>query len=210
MTFLSIDPSEIRYIHDTIHTRFRGGPSVGETLRDLKTGFMNIEELPPIRIVRCDNKLYSLDNRRLYVLKNLHECGYIRKTDVMLVNEEIPKRKFTTENDGRSVEFAEDNDEYNMICVIRQWQCEDNQEEYSPCFRDALPYICHVCDKDFASEDSLEQHQTAMNHCFPCDVCDKLFASEHSREQHQTAKNHFQYRTSSNREQRDQYENENF
>ena len=207
MTFLSIDPSEIRFIHDTIHTRFRGGPSVGETLRDLKTGLMDIEELPPIHIVWCNNKLYSLNNRRLYVLKNLRECGYIKKAKVILVHEKIPRRKFTTLNDGRSVEFAEQNDEYNMIRVIEKWQCEDKQEELSE-QNDEYNMIRFI--EKWQCEDKQDECSPSFyedkKFSYICDVCDKDFSSEHSREQHQTAKNHFQYRTGSNREQRDRQE----
>jgi rubrerythrin len=48
-----------------------------------------------------------------------------------------------------------------------------------------------VCDKQFRSEDALEQHENATGHVvWSCDVCDKEFASEEALEQHETATGH--------------------
>lgn len=72
-----------------------------DTISGLKNGSIKPTDLPEIRIVEKDGKLFTLDNRRLYAA---HEAG----TQVryrMATPEEVAKEswKFTTQNDGTSI-----------------------------------------------------------------------------------------------------------
>ena len=63
------------------------GRSVYETLEDIKEGKTNISELPPIQVLVGDESMdddqgqwyFSLNNRRLWVLKRLREEGHLEK-----------------------------------------------------------------------------------------------------------------------------------
>jgi hypothetical protein len=63
------------------------GRSVHDTLEDIKEGKTNISELPPIQVLVGDETMdddqgqwyFSLNNRRLWVLKRLREDGHLEQ-----------------------------------------------------------------------------------------------------------------------------------
>jgi hypothetical protein len=83
---LSLDPRDIRYSQKMIDPYFRapaaargggpgGGPSILDTLQQLRGGQLRPEQLPMIRVVQKQEggRYFSLDNRRLWVLKAFGE-----------------------------------------------------------------------------------------------------------------------------------------
>jgi hypothetical protein len=57
----------VRFSQDSISQTFKGGKgSVMQLAQDLASGETSPEALPPIRLFRQDDNLYSLDNRRLF------------------------------------------------------------------------------------------------------------------------------------------------
>lgn len=63
-------PRKIFYSKQTIPAHFENSLSVVKTIREMKGGKIDPEMIPPIRVVQDGNRWISLDNRRLFVLRN--------------------------------------------------------------------------------------------------------------------------------------------
>jgi RHS repeat-associated protein len=99
----NINPAEVRFTQDSIKSTFKDGRAISEMVEGLKSGALKAEEIKPIRVFMNEGKMFSLDNRRLYALK---EAGVKNVRAVWATAEEIAKelpRKLTTENMGESV-----------------------------------------------------------------------------------------------------------
>jgi hypothetical protein len=72
-----LDPREIRFTHSRIRPFFSCGRKVNETLEDVKAGKIAVAQLPKITVIRQDDMYYSMNNRRLYVFKQLREAGLL-------------------------------------------------------------------------------------------------------------------------------------
>jgi hypothetical protein len=90
--FLFVDPARVRFQHSKIRPTFSGcGRPVVQTLDDIREGKLKPEDLPPIQVligpIDEDGKpwYFSLNNRRLWVLKRCREEG-------LLENNQIPVR----------------------------------------------------------------------------------------------------------------------
>ena len=79
-----LDPLDIRFAHSRIRPFFTGcGRRVEDTLNDIKQGNLKVDDLPLITVVRGgDGTLVSLNNRRLYVLKELRNGGFLQNNEV--------------------------------------------------------------------------------------------------------------------------------
>ena len=55
----------MRFSQASIKNQFKDGASVQDLAQALMDGTVGVENVPPIRLVRRDGKLFSLDNRRL-------------------------------------------------------------------------------------------------------------------------------------------------
>ena len=90
-----IDPFQIRFSQNSIKGTFKNGNSVLDVTQ------IN-EAIPAIRIVEKDGLIYTLDNRRLRLFQEASTPIKYEKI------KSIPKKelkKFTTENQGRSIEI---------------------------------------------------------------------------------------------------------
>lgn len=97
---LLMDAKTIRFTQRSIQGTFTGGGSMKQLIRDLKSGKLKPDDIPPIRIFEKDGFIFTLDNRRLYVFQ---QTGVPIKT-VPATPQEIAKGawKFTTQNHGKS------------------------------------------------------------------------------------------------------------
>ena len=78
-TIVDIDPSCIRFTHARIRPYFTGcGRKVEDTLADIIGGKMSVYDLPKITVILNEGTYFSLNNRRLYVLKELRSRGLLR------------------------------------------------------------------------------------------------------------------------------------
>jgi RHS repeat-associated protein len=103
------DPKKIRFTQDSIGAKFKDGTSVDDLIRDLKSGKVKPEDVPPIRVfthtgpdgVLKKGEVYSLDNRRLHAFQ---QAGIPVRT-VQATPAEIAKDSFkqTTVNQGTSI-----------------------------------------------------------------------------------------------------------
>ena len=75
---IDIDPDCIRFTHARIRPYFTGcGRRVEDTLADIIAGKMSITDLPKITVILNQGTYFSLNNRRLYVLKDLRLRGLL-------------------------------------------------------------------------------------------------------------------------------------
>lgn len=80
-----VDPVHIRFMHSKIRPVFSDGKSVQQTLDDILAGKVKVEDLPQIVIIQQDENLYySMNNRRLWVLKKLREKGALKDNKVLV------------------------------------------------------------------------------------------------------------------------------
>lgn len=85
MTIIEIDPSLVYFTHSKIRKQFSGcGKALQETLDEIVTGRTKVEDLPLIRVIYDGSRHYSLNNRRLWVLKELHKMGKLGLVKVEL------------------------------------------------------------------------------------------------------------------------------
>ncbi len=97
-----INPEKIRFTQDSISSKFSNGNTLESTINGLKSGKISPNDFPPIRVFERDEKMYSLDNRRLEVFQKAGiDIPTIRATSQEIKNELV--RKFTTFNDGKSI-----------------------------------------------------------------------------------------------------------
>ncbi|MFF0561700.1 RHS repeat-associated core domain-containing protein [Streptomyces sp. NPDC004266] len=97
----SISPKAIRYSQDSIKGTFKDGQGFKQAIDDLVEGRTAANDFPAIRIFEKEGKIYTLDNRRLYVFKEANvPINFRRATPQEIANESW---KMTTQNDGTSI-----------------------------------------------------------------------------------------------------------
>jgi hypothetical protein len=75
---LRLDPAVIRFTHSKIRPFFSGcGRKIEDTLNDILEGRLTIEQLPLILVLPINGEYFSLNNRRLYVMKELRDRGLL-------------------------------------------------------------------------------------------------------------------------------------
>lgn len=113
--FIYIDPERIRYQHARIRPYFSGcGRSVTDTLEEIRQGRLQPSDLPPIQVIpgppiNSNNSsnnnneddddcrwYFSLNNRRLWVLKQCRKEGLLQD-NVVRVRVRLPKSKAEAE-----------------------------------------------------------------------------------------------------------------
>nr|XP_039273949.1 uncharacterized protein LOC120347904 [Styela clava] len=101
MVLQYLRPSEIRFTQDSIAGRFQDGGLLNDTIYNIQKGLLSPDNFPHINVVRKNGKLYSFDNRRLYIFRVCEYEGIIEKIPVRLVESwRLREDRFTTENDG--------------------------------------------------------------------------------------------------------------
>ncbi len=99
----SIDPSGIRFSQNSIKSEFQDGGSIDDLVKGLKDGSIDPSSIPSIRIVEKDGNIYTLDNRRLKAFQDAGVNVNYEKVDYNSLSKK-DLRKFTTENEGVSIE----------------------------------------------------------------------------------------------------------
>jgi hypothetical protein len=86
--WITVDPSRIRFQHARIRPLFSGcSRPVEQTLTDIREGKLKPEELPPIQVIVGPEEdgerwYFSLNNRRLWVLKRCREEGLLENNQI--------------------------------------------------------------------------------------------------------------------------------
>ena len=96
-----LSPQSIRFSQNSVQATFKDGRSIEEVAAGLRSGRINPNEVPPIRLVERDGKLFTLDNRRLEAFRR----AQVEVPARMATPREIAEAgwKFTTQNDGESI-----------------------------------------------------------------------------------------------------------
>ncbi|KAI8914375.1 hypothetical protein EDD86DRAFT_273454 [Gorgonomyces haynaldii] len=90
---MDIDPAIIYFTHSKIRNRFSGcGKLLQETLEEILNGTTTVAQIPKIRVIydQETDRYYSLNNRRLWLFKQLKQLG---KLDTILVELRRPETK---------------------------------------------------------------------------------------------------------------------
>jgi hypothetical protein len=96
-----MDPKRVRFSQGSISFRFRDGRTIADLAEALKSGQVQPEDVPPLRLVEKDGEYYTLDNRRLPAFRRAGMALPWRlATDEEIANDAI---KFTTRNGRLSV-----------------------------------------------------------------------------------------------------------
>lgn len=104
---LELRPSEIFFSQATIKDHFRRGlRTIYGTLEQCMNDPDVINDIPEISVCRKDGKWFTLDNRRLWVFRQLEMKGRLSRISVY-ESDSIPEFKYTTKNGGTSVEILE-------------------------------------------------------------------------------------------------------
>ena len=89
--FAMVDPAQIRFQHSKIRPYFSGcGRSVTDALQQIRDGKLKPTDLPPIQVIVSDEVdesngkhwYFSLNNRRLWVLKRCREDGLLENNTI--------------------------------------------------------------------------------------------------------------------------------
>lgn len=97
---VDVDPLSVRFTHSRIRPVFTGcGRRLEDTIQDLVDEKLTPDQLPMITIIENNGFLFSLNNRRLYVLKHLRRLGLIDTVRCFKkVALERERLKYTVEN----------------------------------------------------------------------------------------------------------------
>lgn len=102
---LELRPSEVFFSQATIKDHFRFGVySIYETLEQCMNDPGKINVIPNITVCHKDGKWFTLDNRRLWVFRQLEMKGKLSRISVY-VSDSVPECKYNTKNGGTSVEI---------------------------------------------------------------------------------------------------------
>lgn len=98
-------PSEIRFKQDSIASYFQDGRGdINDAIRRIQSGYLSPYDFPPIKVVQKDRKVYSFDNRRLYVFRVCEVLGCVREIPVEIRPAwQLRLDTFTTLDDGRTI-----------------------------------------------------------------------------------------------------------
>lgn len=101
---ITLSPTDIRFMHNNIDSRFRNGNYVNDTIEKIAKGLLRVEALPKISVLTLRGAYFTLGNRRLYVYRVLHHRGLLDRVQVKLIpTSRFQPRKFTTKNQGASI-----------------------------------------------------------------------------------------------------------
>ncbi|KAL5266648.1 hypothetical protein ACHWQZ_G003875 [Mnemiopsis leidyi] len=183
-TSLMLDPLKIAYSQDSISFKFTNGTLLSTAITKLVRGTLKLSQFPPIRVFHLRNTWFSLDNRRLYVFKEVAKKGVFTQIPVIDTPSSETRRygietKLTTMNAGRQVTVR--GAAVRTVAITKCHYClkecktaghlslhcqEDHLEEYKEETRATFLTIDQfLLSKDFAIKDdlmiSLERLQAA-------------------------------------------------
>jgi hypothetical protein len=84
-SIINIDPSQVYFTHARIRPVFTGcNKRIEETLQEIIDGRTNIKDIPKITVLNNNGHLFSLNNRRLYLIKQLYSMNLLTTVEVQL------------------------------------------------------------------------------------------------------------------------------
>jgi len=99
---IELDPTDVYFTHSRIRPFFTGvGCAIEQTISEIEAGRLCVEDIPLITVLYSGSSYFSLNNRRLYMLKYLKQQGLLKdgvckvRLKKMLDRE---KTKYTVQN----------------------------------------------------------------------------------------------------------------
>ena len=140
VAYLEVDPSDVRFTHARVRPFFSGcGRRLKATLEDLKSGRMELDDLPTITVLRgADGSLFSLNNRRLWVLKELRRAGVISAVRVR-VRLPLPREvvKYSTDRCSLTATLMREKNREGV--ALAEGSGDDDQQDSSDHENKAVP-----------------------------------------------------------------------
>lgn len=137
----NVDPSRVRFQHSRIRPYFSGcGRAVADTLQAIRDGKLRVEDLPPILVISGgaggDNDeregkgvespwYFSLNNRRLWVLKRCREEGLLDgsggliRVRVRQPRSEAERSRYTVQNCALEAKFMRERPQAHPVGADR-------------------------------------------------------------------------------------------
>jgi hypothetical protein len=97
---ITLNPAIIRFTHSKIRPKFSGnGYLIQETINQLETNQIDINDIPLIQIMYINGEYYSMNNRRLFTFKYLQKIGKLNEISARLkIASKKECLKYTREN----------------------------------------------------------------------------------------------------------------
>ncbi|XP_070533431.1 uncharacterized protein [Ptychodera flava] len=133
MPDITLRPSQIYFLHDSIDCRFRDGTPLLKTFEELLYGEKSVSNIQIIAVFHWKGQwwIYA-GHRRLFLYKRLEELGILAEITVRKVwkvNWEAVNKKMTTQNGGTSVEIRNDhNFDVKLRDVINKWRSSSKED----------------------------------------------------------------------------------
>ena len=85
---IEIDPTQVYFSHSKLRKRFSDGKLIEDTLKEILDGILKVEDLPKIKVMYdpSTQRYISMNNRRLYVYKQLASQGKLTTIMVQIEN----------------------------------------------------------------------------------------------------------------------------
>ncbi|CAE7570855.1 eri-1 [Symbiodinium microadriaticum] len=82
---MDLAPSKVFFTHDHISSKFRSGTLIDDAVRDIINGGKAFDDFPSILCTRFHDKLFSINNRRLFVARVLEQMGCLHLIHIVVV-----------------------------------------------------------------------------------------------------------------------------
>eukprot|EP00439_Symbiodinium_sp_Y106_P069701 s493_g12.t1 len=118
---IDLAPSKVLFTHDRISSEFRSGTLIDDAVRDIISGNKAFDDFPSILCTRFREKLFAINNRRLFVARVLEQMGCLHSIHIVVVAFDDPylqregdggltkwERSFSTTNGGKFVRVRSD------------------------------------------------------------------------------------------------------
>lgn len=166
-----IDPSRIRFQHSKIRPVFSGcGRRLEDTLNQIREGKLRPQDLPPIQVLAGQGTgeqdtesswYFSLNNRRLWVLKRCREEGLLDDNKIPVRIREAKSKaeleRYTLQNCSLEAKIMKEKPSKDPTTQNSQDLLPPSSvipEKYSPTTSQNSPKSCSHDDSDSESEDS--------------------------------------------------------
>lgn len=137
-----IDPAIVYFTHSKIRPVFSGcGRRIQDTIEEITGGLKTVADVPFITILTSgDGHYYSLNNRRLYVLKYLRANGFLEPSNTVRARFKAPLprevKKYSPENCSLTATIMK---ERPVRDVIGADEKADSAGEYEECEERTAP-----------------------------------------------------------------------
>ena len=117
-----MNPRDIRFTQDTVSPNFSDGGNISDTINQLRTGQISVNDFPTIRTVNYDGNVWTLDNRRLAVFS----AAQVDEIPVQMLDLSDPAvnaeflKKFNPINDGQNVVVVPSSGRAAARAVLRE------------------------------------------------------------------------------------------